>query len=307
MKSILKICLFILIFTPAAFAQQHPLFSHYMFNGLYINPAYAGSKDFVSTTLIARKQWTGFEGAPSTQIASLHAPLSNKKIGLGFVISNDQIGITHETDMYGSYAYHIPLENGKLSLGLSGGISYFKSKFSDLTVWDTDDPVYETNSLSNILPNFGAGVYYYTKKFYAGLSVPQLLSYDPEQPVHIKVDKVHKVSRHYYLTSGAILSTRGELKFRPSFMVKYASNAPIQYDISMNMLISEIIWVGASYRSSDAVVLILEYQVSKKLRVGYSYDLTLSEMKNYSKGSHEIVIGYDFGFNVLKMKTPRYF
>ena len=288
--------------------QQNPLFSHYMFNGLYINPAYAGSKEFISTTLIVRKQWTGFEGAPSTQIASLHAPLKSKKIGLGAVISNDKIGITNETDFNVSYAYHIPLNNAKISMGLNAGFSYLKSRFSELTVWDQDDPIYETNSLSNILPNFGAGVYYYSKKFYAGLSAPQLISYDPEQPLHLEVDDpIHKVSRHYYLTSGMIITTRGELKFRPSFMVKYVSNAPVQYDVNLNMLISDIIWIGASYRSTDAVVLLLEYQVNKKLRIGYSYDLTLSEMSNYSTGSHEIVIGYDFGFNVLKMKTPRYF
>lgn len=307
MKLILSLFFSIVILPFSVYGQQHPLFSHYMFNGLYINPAYAGSKEFVSTTLIARKQWTGFEGAPSTQIASLHAPLNNEKVGLGVVIANDKIGITNQTDFYGSYAYHLPMSTGKLSLGLSGGFSYFKSKFSDLIVWDPDDPVYETNSLSNILPNFGAGVYYYSKKFYAGLSVPQLLSYDPEQALHIEVDKVHKVSRHYYLSSGGILGTRGELKFRPSFMIKYAANAPIQYDLNMNMLISDIIWVGASYRSSDAVVLLLEYQVNKKLRVGYSYDLTLTQMRTYSSGSHEIILGYDFGFNVLKMKTPRYF
>jgi type IX secretion system PorP/SprF family membrane protein len=289
-------------------AQQHPLFSHYMFNGLYINPAYAGSKEFVSTTFIARKQWTGFEGSPTTQIASLHAPLNDRKVGLGVVISNDHIGITNQTDLYGSYAYHLPLKNNsKLALGVSGGFSYFKSKFSDLIVWDTDDPVYEKNSLSNILPNFGAGAYFYSNKFYAGLSVPQIISYDPDQVFHFNLEKVHKVSRHYYLTSGTIITTGGELKFRPSFLVKYATNAPVQYDINLNILISDIIWLGASYRSNDAIVALLEYQVNKKLRVGYSYDLTLSEIRTYSTGSHEIVIGYDFGFNVLKMKTPRYF
>lgn len=304
-----KIIITLLLILPAfsIMAQQDALFSHYMFNGLYINPAYAGSKEFVSATLIARKQWSGFEGAPSTQIASLHAPLNNRKVGLGVVISNDKIGITNQTDFYGSYAYHIPMENGKLSLGLNAGFSYFKSKFSELNVWDTDDPVYETNSLSNVLPNFGAGAYYYSSKFYAGFSVPQILSYDPDQPFHVDVEKVHKLSRHYYLTSGMILTTGGELKFRPSFLLKYAANAPLQYDINLNVLISDIIWIGGSYRSKDAVVLLLEYQVSKKLRVGYSYDMTLSEIRSYSSGSHEIVIGYDFGFNVLKMKTPRYF
>lgn len=299
--------IFMLLFVTMSYAQQNPLFSHYMFNGLYINPAYAGSKDFVSTTLIARKQWSGFEGSPSTQIASLHAPLNNKKIGLGAVISHDKIGITNQTDFYASYAYHLPLNTGKLSMGLSGGFSHYKSNFSELTVWDNDDPIYQTNSLSNFLPNFGAGVYYYTTKFYAGLSVPQILSYDPEQSFHIEVENVHKQSRHYYFTSGVILATKGELKFRPSFMLKYTENAPLQYDINLNVLISDIIWIGGSYRSSDAVVLLLEYQVNKKLRVGYSYDMTLSEIRSYSSGSHEIIIGYDFGFNVLKMKTPRYF
>jgi len=288
-------------------AQQHPMFSHYMFNGLYINPAYAGSKEFVSTTFIARKQWTGFEGAPSTQIASLHAPLKRKKIGLGVVISNDKIGITNETDLYGSYAYHIQTNSGILSLGLSAGFSYFRSQFSDLTVWDPDDPVYETNSLSNVLPNFGAGLYYYSQKFYAGLSVPQILSYDEDQAFHIKIDKTHKVVRHYFLTSGMIVETRGELKLRPSMMIKYTSNTPIQYDLNLNFILSDIIWLGATYRSEDAIVLLAAYQVSKKLRIGYSYDMTLSDIRTYSSGSHEIIVGYDFGFNVLKMKTPRYF
>jgi type IX secretion system PorP/SprF family membrane protein len=304
---LLKIISLFVMLCGAATAQQHPLFSHYMFNGLYINPAYAGSKEFVSTTFIARKQWAGFEGAPTTQIASLHAPLSGKNVGMGFHVSNDKIGITSEIDFYGSYAYHLDVNHGKLSLGVSGGFSYFKSQLSDLEVWDQDDPVYEVNSLSNILPNFGAGVYYYNTKFYAGLSVPQIISYDPEAALSISVDRAHKVARHYFLTSGMILSTRGELKFRPSFLIKYTDNAPIQYDINLNTLISEIIWLGVSYRSEDAVVAIVEYQVNKKLRIGYSYDYTLSEIRNYSTGSHEIILGLDFGMNVKKVKTPRYF
>jgi type IX secretion system PorP/SprF family membrane protein len=297
----------ILTVTGSSVAQQHPMFSHYMFNGLYINPAYAGSKEFVSTTFIARKQWSGFEGAPSTQIASLHAPLKKKRVGLGVVISNDKIGITNQTDLYGSYAYHIQTNSGILAMGLSAGFSYYRSQFSDLTVWDPDDPVYETNSLSNVLPNFGAGLYYYSQKFYAGISVPQILSYDEDQAIHIKIDKTHKVVRHYFVTSGMIVETGGELKLRPSMMVKYTTNTPVQYDLNLNFIISDIIWLGATYRSEDAIVALAAYQVNKKLRIGYSYDMTLSDIRTYSSGSHEIIVGYDFGFNVLKMKTPRYF
>lgn len=124
-----------------AFSQQMPVLSQYMFNGLVLNPAYSGSKDFMSATLMVRKQWAGFEGAPVTQNASIHGPLKKKRIGLGLMISNDKIGITNQTDIYGSYAFHIPLQKGKLSLGLQGGFSYFKSVFSELTYWDANDPV----------------------------------------------------------------------------------------------------------------------------------------------------------------------
>jgi type IX secretion system PorP/SprF family membrane protein len=104
-----------------------------------------------------------------------------------------------------------------------------------------------------------------------------------------------------------IIATQGELKFRPSFLIKYTANAPVQYDINFNTLISDIIWLGVSYRSEDAVVAIVEYQVNKMFRVGYSYDYTLSEIRNYSSGSHELILGLDFGMNVKKVKTPRYF
>jgi type IX secretion system PorP/SprF family membrane protein len=278
-----------------------------MFNGLVINPAYAGSKDFMSSTLMVRKQWSGFEGAPSTQNASIHGPLRRKKIGLGLMISNDKIGITSQTDVYASYAYHLPAGDGKLALGLQGGISYFKSSFSELTVNDQDDPVYAVNTLTNLQPNFGFGAYYYLERYYAGLSVPQLISYDSIQPVNFYKRGIHHQARHYYFNTGIILEASRDFIFRPSVLVKYVRNAPVQYDINFNFLLSNIFWVGASYRSGDAVVGIVEYQINRQLRVGYSYDYTLSKLKNHSAGSHEFMVGYDFGYDMIKMKTPRYF
>lgn len=308
MKTISKIFFCIAWLLPwDSYGQQIPVLSQYMFNGLVINPAYAGSKDYMSAALMVRKQWSGFKGAPLTQNASIHGPLRKKKIGLGLMISNDKIGITNQTDVYASYAYHLPTGRGKFSLGLQGGFSYFKSNFSELTVWDTDDPIYSTNSLTNLQPNFGFGSYYYSEKFYAGLSIPQLISYDSIQTINFFKDNIHHQSRHYYLNAGIIFDRNKDFIIRPSFLVKYVLNAPLQYDVNLNILISNIFWIGASYRSGDAVVAIFEYQVNRKLRIGYSYDVTLSQLKNYSSGSHEIMLGYDFGYNVLKMKTPRYF
>ena len=288
-------------------SQQAPVISQYMFNGLLLNPAYAGSKPFTSATLMVRKQWAGFEGAPSTQTASIHGLLENKKVGLGMYVSNDHAGIINRTDLMGTYAYHIQLGEAKLSFGLQGGFAYLKSTISDLKVYQPNDPVYSLNTVSNVLPNFGFGSYYYSEKFYAGFSIPEIVSYDPNRSLSLEIQNVHHIVRHYYLTSGYVIIVNDQFKVKPSVLFKYVYGAPLQYDINANILLNNIIWLGASYRSGDAVVILAEYQLSKKLRMGYSFDLTLTELRNYSAGSHEIMIGYDFGYQVPKLKTPRYF
>ncbi len=298
---------FFLFISAVAFSQQMPAISQYMFNGLVLNPAYAGSKPFTSATLMVRKQWAGFKGSPTTQTASIHGALENKKVGLGLFISNDHAGVTNRNDMYGSYSYHIATGNGQLALGLQGGFSYLKSLVSDLEVNDPNDPVYAVNTVSNVLPNFGAGAYYYSELFYAGFSVPSLLSYNPDQSLSLDIEGSHRITRHYYLTSGYVFSLGEQVKLKPSILLKYVKNAPLQLDLNANLLLNNIVWIGASYRTGDAIALIGEYQLTKKLRIGYSFDYTLTKLRSYSAGSHEFMLGYDFGYQVPKLKTPRYF
>ena len=292
----------------SAFGQQHPMLSQYMFNGLILNPAYAGSKDYVSTGLLYRKQWVEFDGAPVTQTAFIHGPLKNKKIGLGFTLLNDKIGVTNRTDAYASYAYHIKTgKKGKFAMGLQGGVSYYRAQLSDLVYWDKSDPVFAADIQSNLLPNAGVGIYYYQRTFYAGLSVPHLLSYDPQKSLSFDIEKVPHQVRHYFFSSGYVAEINDDFKIKPSVLVKYVANAPVELDINCNLLLANTFWIGASYRTGDAIVGILEYQITPKLRLGYSYDATLSDLKDHSSGSHEIMLGYDFGYEVMKMKTPRYF
>lgn len=308
MKKILLVCAALLSFAESGEAQQRLMLSQYMFNGLVLNPAYAGSKEFVSTAIAVRKQWAGFEGAPFSQSASIHGLLKNKKVGLGFMIVNDHIGITNSTEVYGSYAYHLRFRKSRLAMGIQAGITSYTSKLSDLVFWDPNDKVYEIPTLSSLLPNFGGGIYYYSEYYYAGLSLPFSISYSPLDNLGVKIiDNGYNLTRHYYFTAGGMIGKSRTLKARPSVLVKYVENAPVQYDLNLNFLINEIFWVGASYRSEDAVVAIFEFQASRKLRIGYSADYTLGRLKNYSAGSHEIMLGYDFGYNILKMKTPRYF
>jgi type IX secretion system PorP/SprF family membrane protein len=302
---ILLLCVFEINFSTA---QQAPLMSHYMFNGLLINPAYAGSKEYTSATMLYRRQWVGIDGAPVTASASIHGLLKKKKLGLGLLFQQDKIGITKQTDVYTTFAYHLPIGNGKLSFGLQGGLSNFSSEVVKLNYWDPNDIVFDFNTYNNLLPNMGFGLYYYQTKFYAGVSVPYILSYDPSQAVSIEPDKlVYKQSQRLLATAGMVFETENDLKFKPSFLAKYEPGSKMQIDLNLNVLINDIFWVGASYRSNDAVVAIFEYQLTKKLRFGYSYDYTISDLSNYTSGSHEIMLGYDFGYTIMKMKSPRYF
>lgn len=301
------ILIIICLVSYAGYSQQHPMLSQYMFNGLILNPAYAGSKDYVSTGLVYRKQWVEFDGAPETQTAFIHGPLRNKKVGLGFSLINDKIGVTNRTDAYGSYAYHIKAGKGKFAMGLQAGISYYRAKLSDLIYWDKNDPVFAEDIQSNILPNAGVGIYYYERIFYAGISVPHLLSYDPQRSLSFDIEKVPHQVRHYFLSTGYVAEINDDFKIKPSVLVKYVADAPVEFDLNCNFLFANTFWIGASYRTGDAIVGIVEYQISPRMRLGYSYDATLSDLKDHSSGSHEIMLGYDFGYEITKMKTPRYF
>jgi type IX secretion system PorP/SprF family membrane protein len=292
----------------AGYSQQHPMLSQYMFNGLILNPAYAGSKDYISTGLLYRKQWVEFDGAPVTQTAFIHGPLKSRKVGIGFSLINDKIGVTNRTDAYGSYAYHLKVgERGKFSMGLQAGVSYYNARLSDLIYWDKNDPVFAEEVQTNLLPNAGVGVYYYERKFYAGLSVPHLLSYDPQKSLSFEVEKVPHQVRHYFFSSGYVAEVNDDFKIKPSVLVKYVPDTPVEFDINCNVLLANTFWIGASYRTGDAIVGIIEYQITRKMRLGYSYDATISDIRNHSSGSHEIMLGYDFGYDIMKMKTPRYF
>lgn len=291
-------------------AQQDPMVSQYMFNHLLVNPGYAGSKNYASASLLYRTQWVKFEGAPKTFVGSLHGPLSNRKIGLGLSISADKIGVTNRYDISGDYAYHIQLSSKlKIGLGIKAGLSYYSAELSKLKIWDEDKAVFPQTTQTSLIPVFGCGAFLYSEKFFAGLSVPGLSTFDPKRPVTFdkKIDDVINQVRHYYFTTGGAIEFTPDFAMRPSLLVKYTWNAPVQADFNLNFVIKKILWLGAAYRTGDAIVGMIEVQPTKKLRIGYAYDFTTSELKNYSDGSHEIMIGYDFGYDIMKMKTPRYF
>ena len=259
--------------------------------------------------MLFRKQWVNFEGSPYTFTAAADMPLVDNKMGVGLVVTNDNIGVTNQTDIVGNYSYNIKLgEEGKLAFGLKAGLSVYSAKVSTLTTWDESDPMFGTNINGQVIPKFGFGIYYHQKgKWYAGFSIPTILAYEKGMGFSMNIDKTSFMRRHYMLTGGYVFPVSDNIKLKPSVLFKYIPGAPFEADINFGVLFKETIWLSTSFRSGDALVALLEYQASNSFRVGYAYDMTFSQIRKYSAGSHEIMVGYDFGKKNVKEKTPRYF
>ncbi len=307
-QKVLYLAIF-LLFGAGAFAQQDALVSQYMFNGLYLNPAYAGSHAYWSSSLTYRNQWVRFDGAPTTFIAAVDGPIPDKNMGLGFIFMNDCIGVTKQNAFMANYSYQLKInETDKLAFGINAGVSQFNADLTQLTVWDQDE-IFQKDLTGRLIPKAGLGAYYYSKKFYAGLSVPTLLAYQDEDGYTFSADlsKSSFLRRHYLLTGGYVIDLKREFKLKPSLLLKYTENAPLQADFNLSVVYKDMIWLGSSFRTEDACVFLIEYQPNKHFRVGYAYDLSFSKIRNYSDGSHELMIGIDFGRDLVKVKTPRYF
>ncbi|GAA5043814.1 membrane protein [Marivirga lumbricoides] len=294
---------FLLIAQLEVRAQQQAMYTQYMFNGLAINPAYAGSHETLSLTALLREQWVNIEGAPSTQTLSLHAPVKRKKIGLGMLIMKDRIGIINQTGAYGSYAYKVNFENrGTLSMGISAGFSYYDAPFSQV---NPNDPSFANIDVREFHPNVGVGLYYYTPTFYAGISTPQILETTFNRS---SKDSDSEFRRHYFATAGKLFALSPNVKLLSSVLFKAVDGAPAEFDINASVLLQEVLWLGLSYRSFDSFDGIIRIQVTPAFQIGYSYDfITTSELSRVNGGSHEIMLNYRFSFNKKRILTPRYF
>lgn len=292
--------------TPAA-AQQDAQYSQYMFNPLAYNPAYTGSRDALSATVLLRRQWMGFAGGPATGLISIHAPIGNERHGVGFSFQQDHIGVSTTSNFGFSYAYRLPVGPGFLNLGLSGGGMLYKMRFSEINPADPD-PVKPNVDANAFLPRVGAGAYFHTDKFYAGVSVPNLLAgryFGSGNSVAGLL--ASKQTLHLFTMIGAVLPIGKDVSFRPSAVLKVVPNSPLQVDLNTTFFFAKVIGVGVGYRTSDAMVFMLEYQSLRRFRAGYAYDLTLSRLRNASSGSHELMIGIDLGWGKSNFMTPRYF
>lgn len=306
-KIIASIALLSLIVT--SYAQQDMLVSKNVFNGLLLNPAYAGTHTYFSAGLLYRSQWTGFTGAPKTNLLEFDGPLAKENMGVGLTVSQDRIGVTQQTDFYGSYSYKVKVGPNKLALGLRAGASNYRARLSTLTVWDNGDGAFVDDIKTYLIPKFGFGAYFYGEKFFAGLAIPTLIAYEKDYTFAVNVEKSSYVRKHYYINGGYVftINEAQTLKLKPSVMIKYVPAAPVQVDISGSVIYKDMFTFGLGLRTGDAIVGMIEYRTSQRIRIGYAFDLTTSKLRTYSGGTHEIAIGYDFGAGKDKNVSPRYF
>jgi type IX secretion system PorP/SprF family membrane protein len=286
-----------------------PVYSQYLQNGLVLNPAYAGTREVLSSFLSYRIQWMGTKGSPLLQSISFHTPMKNDKVALGLMAQFMQYGVTKSTSIYADYAYHIRLRRGKVSFGLKAGTDISNTDYSSLLLNDPEDPVFKSNDKSFVLPNVGAGVYYMQDRFFAGLSIPSFLNYRRNN--NGSVVPYHSFGQYeFLLTGGALIPISTILKFKPSFLLDYSLNSSkkiSQFDINGNFIIADLLWAGASWRISEQVAVgILQVQINHQLMFGFSYDYPYGRMNSYSKGSTEFILRYEFSYKV-SAANPRYF
>ncbi|AFU68414.1 hypothetical protein P700755_001528 [Psychroflexus torquis ATCC 700755] len=281
-------------------AQQDPQYTQYMYNMNVINPAYAGSKESLSVGALYRGQWSGIDGAPRTFTFNAHTPLGDG-FGVGLSAITDQIGPVDETNLYADISYTIDVgQNSKLAFGIKAGATLQNSNFTDLYLQDEMDPAFQED-LSEIYPSVGAGVLYYTDKFYLGLSMPNFLS-----STHLEVDgrEFGSEEQHYFVTAGYVFDINDYIKFKPSTLVKSELNSAVSFDVNANFLFHEKLEVGVSYRYEDAISALASIRATDLVQIGFAIDTTKSNLNN---PSYEAFIIFDIFFKKKTYVSPRYF
>ncbi len=305
MKKIITIALLVFI-GYSSVAQQNPQYTQYMYNMSVINPAYAGSKETLSTGILYRKQWVEIEDAPTTGTFFGNMPVG-KNVGAGLSIISDKIGPVNETNVYADISYKLDLGGEhKLSFGVKTGFTVQKvGLFDDIysTLPDINDPAFSENS-NNTFFNIGTGVFYHTDKYYLSLSVPNFI-----KSKHLDfngIDYGSEVS-HYFISGGYVFDLSQSFKLKPFFLVKSAFDAPTSVDASLNMLYNEKIELGITYRLEDSFGALVNFSITPELRIGYAYDYIVSDLNVQTPASHELILLYDIRFGKKVSESPRFF
>lgn len=285
-------------------AQQDPQYTQYMYNMNVVNPAYAGSSEILSIGALYRSQWVGLEGAPSTATLAVHSPIGNR-VGLGFSLISDEVGPVNETNAYVDFSYTLPINsNTKLAFGLKAGATFHDIGIGSIDTIDENDPLF-SQDINETTPNIGAGLYCFTpNKFYISASMPNILN---SAHLDFNGNKIGSEVEHLFATAGYVFNLSEHFKLKPHALLKLAFDAPVSYDINLNLFMYDLVEVGAGYRIDDSFIGMINFMISPSMRIGYAYDAIQSELNVVTSASHEIFVNFDINLPRKVSRSPRYF
>lgn len=293
---IVRYILVILFFTNSLFGQHSSLSSNYLFNTLAVNPAYAGQKKALDLTLVYRKQWAGFNGSPQNISLLSSMEIKPKNLSVGFQYDNDRIGLTNTNSLKLAIAYRVKLnKKHTISFGLQPMYKRVFYDFSKIRTTSEGDASFIANSPAINLFNTGAGIYYYHKKMFIGVSSPEVI----QTKNGVKYYEFNAIG-------GYIIKVKENIILKPSFLVRQIKNSPVQFDLNITGYFNDVLGVGLAYRNKDAIVAYADFSVNKKFKFGYAYDYSIGPLRKYNSGTHEIMLNYFFG-KFTDAPTPRYF
>jgi len=307
MKKLL-VTLFASLVCGGAYGQQDFMVSQYMFNEFILNPAYAGSHEYPNVSALFRKQWVNFPGAPTTSFLTYEAPIKNSNSGYGVILSNDNIGVSHQTDLLGAYSYHANFGKSKLSFGVQGGLTFYKANLTELEFWDEADPEFQQNLGPAVHPNFGFGLYYYAPgDYFVGLSTPRVVEYNTNHFLSIRRNQALKYQRHYYMHFGKIFKADEKVVLKPNVLFKYFPGITFQADINLTAYYNAILGVGVSYRTNESIVMLIDMVISKNIKIGVAYDFAIGKFAPYRGGSFEMMASYNIFTKFKGHDIPKFF
>jgi len=300
-KLLIAICL-VLSFLGSA--QQEEQSSLYMYNGLFYNPAYAGSRNTLNASIVGRYQWVGFDKAPKTFWASVNSPIKGRNLAAGIHLISDQVGVRKKTSFYGNIAGSIQItKRGKIAAGISLGADNVVLNYTDLHVIDENDP-YSTLVYSNTSLNTGVGVYYYGEKSYVGFSIPRII----ERKDMFASSQFTVLQRHFYFSAGHVFKINSVLNLKAFTLMKFVPGVPVTADLNASLILYDKYWIGALYRFNESAGINLSYIINNKLTIAYAYDFPINGLTSYQSGSHELALQFDISrYSKNSIYSPRYF
>jgi type IX secretion system PorP/SprF family membrane protein len=297
----------------SGFAQQDAQYSQYIFNAIYINPAYAGYRERLNVNATYRNQWMGINGAPKSFSFAADALMPNERVGLSLIVGADNLGAQKNLSAYGNYSYRFPVnddETSKLALGFGVGVQQAGVDGAMLDPTDAGDQFIPTGMIKKIIPDLRIGAFFSTERMYIGASANNVVGkYILDKA---KLDyNFPTPAAHYYLTGGLLVPIiEYEIDFKPFFLIKDDIAGPTVLDLNAFFLFKQKVWIGAGYRTGikvynkpaligkpkndNAIIGMAEFFIDERLRIGYSYDHTVSSLSRYAGATHEISISWNF-------------